>query len=129
MFCNSNYEYPRGTRPLVFFGNVLILRRLQSYPDRELMKIARKWGDSCLIWAARYPILMINKAQVATELLVDVSVTNLHSVQVVRTKSFIERPHKLLAAGTKQLPKQYLAMATALIALAHTFEVRPLQQR
>ena len=72
IFCNSNYRYPSGPRPLAFFGNVLILRRLQSYPDRELMEIARKWGDMCLLWAARYPILIINKAQVAKELLVDV---------------------------------------------------------
>ena len=65
-------EYPDGPRPLAFFGNAFTLRRLQSHTDRELMNIAQKWGDMCLLWAASYPVLIINTAQVAKELLLDV---------------------------------------------------------
>jgi len=69
--CGSN-RYPDGPRPLGIFGNVLILNRLQSCPDRELMSIARSCGDTCMLWAARYPMLILNKPHVVKELLVDV---------------------------------------------------------
>lgn len=64
--------YPDGPKPLGIFGNAFLLKRLQSCPDRELASIARDWGDICMIWAARFPILIINKPNVAKELLVDV---------------------------------------------------------
>lgn len=69
--CDTD-RYPGGPRPLGIFGNVSILTRLQSCPDRELMSIARSWGDTCMLWAARYPMLILNKPQVVKELLVDV---------------------------------------------------------
>ena len=66
-------RYSDGPRPLGIFGNVVLLRRLQFYPDQVLINIARIWGDTCLLWAARYPMLIVNKPQVAKELLVDVT--------------------------------------------------------
>ncbi|KAL8704537.1 MAG: hypothetical protein Q9201_002311 [Fulgogasparrea decipioides] len=65
-------EYPAGPKPLGIFGNVFHLKRLQSCPDKELMSIARKWSDTCMIWAAQYPILILNKPHAVKELLVDV---------------------------------------------------------
>jgi hypothetical protein len=74
MLCSDHDRYPEGPRPLGIFGNVSILKRLQVCPDRELMSIARRWGDTCLLWAGRYPMLIINKPQIAKELLVDVRI-------------------------------------------------------
>lgn len=68
----STDRYLDGSRPLSIFGNIFILKRLQSSPDRELVRIARNWGDTCLLWAAQYPMLIVNKPKVAKELLVDV---------------------------------------------------------
>lgn len=67
-------KYPDGPTPLGVFGNIFALKRLQHSPDRELMGMSRVWGDTCLVWAARYPILIVNKPQVVKELLVDVGV-------------------------------------------------------
>ncbi|KAL8918842.1 MAG: hypothetical protein Q9208_007099 [Pyrenodesmia sp. 3 TL-2023] len=64
-------RYPDGPTPLGVFGNIFALKRLQHSPDRELMGMSRLWGDMCMVWAARYPILIVNKPQVAKELLVD----------------------------------------------------------
>lgn len=74
MLYNGRHRYPDGPRPLAIFGNVSVLKRLQLHPDRELMSIARRWGDICLLWAGRYPMLLINKPQIAKELLVDVRI-------------------------------------------------------
>lgn len=68
----SDKRYPDGPNPLGIFGNIFTLKRLLHSPDNELMKMSRAWGDTCMVWAARYPILVVNKAQVAKELLVDV---------------------------------------------------------
>ena len=70
---NTSRKFPHGPTPLGLFGNIFVLRRLQFYPDQELISLARKWGDLCLLWAARFPILIVNKPQVVKELLVDVS--------------------------------------------------------
>ncbi|KAI4111224.1 MAG: hypothetical protein LQ339_000685 [Xanthoria mediterranea] len=69
--CTSDKRYPDGPNPLGIFGNIFTLKRLLHSPDHELMKMSRTWGDTCMVWAARYPILVVNKAQVAKELLVD----------------------------------------------------------
>jgi hypothetical protein len=74
MLCNGRDRYPDGPKPLGIFGNISVLKRLQFYPDRELMSIARRWGDTCLLWAAGYPMLIVNKPQIAKELLVDVRI-------------------------------------------------------
>lgn len=68
----SDGIYPDGPTPLGIFGNFFTLKRLQHSPDRELMVMSRVWGNTCMVWAARYPILIVNKPQVAKELLVDV---------------------------------------------------------
>lgn len=72
IFRSTGKRFPDGPTPLGVLGNIFTLRRLQSSPDRELTSIARRWGDICMLWAARYPILIVNKPQVAKELLVDV---------------------------------------------------------
>lgn len=69
---SGSSRYPEGPKPWGPFGNFLILRRLQCYPDQELRSIARSWGDTCMLWAAQYPMLIVNKPQVAKDLLVDV---------------------------------------------------------
>ena len=70
---HGSYRYPVGPKPWGVLGNFIILRRLQSQPDRELMRIARRWGDLCLLWAAQYPMLIINKPRIAKELLANVT--------------------------------------------------------
>ena len=65
-------EYPDGPRSLGVLGNLFTLRRLQIQPERELMSIARKWRDTCLLWAGKFPILIVNKPKAVKELLVDV---------------------------------------------------------
>lgn len=68
----SKNKYPGGPKPLGIIGNFFTLRRLQTRPDWELMNIARKWGDLCLLWAGRHPVIIVNKPQAIKNLLVDV---------------------------------------------------------
>ncbi len=76
----NDERYPDGPTPLGIFGNIFALKRLQHCPDRALRGLSRVWGDTCLLWAARYPILIINKPQVAKELLVDVGTLSMLAV-------------------------------------------------
>jgi hypothetical protein len=69
---------PNGPRSLGILGNIFTLRRLQIQPERELMGIARKWKDTCMLWAGQFPILIVNKPQAAKELLVEVRYSSIY---------------------------------------------------
>lgn len=69
---NQTAKYPDGPRSLGILGNPFDLRRLQIQTDRELIRIAQKWNDMCLMWLGLFPILIVNKPQAVKDLLVDV---------------------------------------------------------
>lgn len=69
---NHTAKYPDGPRSLGILGTTWALRRLQIHTDRELISIARKWKDVCLLWLGLFPILIVNKPKAVKDLLVDV---------------------------------------------------------
>lgn len=69
-------KYPNGPRPLVFLGNFFTLSRLLSTPDQELISLARRFGDVCMLWYGSNPVMIINTPRAARELLTEVCFTH-----------------------------------------------------
>ncbi|KAI0445690.1 cytochrome P450 [Xylaria telfairii] len=65
----GNTPYFDGPAPWPFIGNLFFFSKLLQDPDNELMKLARRYGGICMLWFRSKPIIVINKAQAAKELL------------------------------------------------------------
>ena len=65
-------KYPNGPKPLGFLGNFFTLYKLQSNPDRELLSLARRFGDFCMLWYGSNPVVIINTPKAARDLLTEV---------------------------------------------------------
>lgn len=61
--------YPRGPRPYPILGNLYFMSKLSRNADGELLKLAHKYGAICMLWFGSNPILVINKAKAAHELM------------------------------------------------------------
>lgn len=61
--------YPRGPRSYPILGNLWFMSRLSRNADGELLKLAHKYGAICMLWFGSNPILVINKAKAAHELM------------------------------------------------------------
>ena len=71
-FLYSDTKFPKGPRPFYILGNFISLMRLQAQPDQELLRIARKWGDICMLWYGSNPVVIVNTPRAAKDLLNDV---------------------------------------------------------
>lgn len=69
---NEQTKYPNGPRPLGFLGNFFTLSRLLSSPDQELLSLARRFGDLCMLWYGSNPVMIINTPRAARDLLTEV---------------------------------------------------------
>lgn len=69
---NEQTKYPNGPRPLGFLGNFFTLSRLLSSPDQELLSLARRFGDVCMLWYGSNPVMIINTPRAARDLLTEV---------------------------------------------------------
>lgn len=65
-------KLPDGPRRLAFLGNVATLSRLHRNPDQELLRIAQKWGDICMLWCGVTPTIIVNTPKAAYELMTNV---------------------------------------------------------
>lgn len=70
-------KYPKGPWPIGFLGDVFTLLRLHSSPDQELLRLARQFGDICMLWYGSNPVIIINTPRAARDLLTEVF--SLHS--------------------------------------------------
>lgn len=61
--------YPRGPRSYPLLGNLFFMSKLFRNADGELLKLAHKYGPICMLWFGSSPILVINKAKAAHELM------------------------------------------------------------
>lgn len=48
-------KYPDGPPPLPFFGNIFSFSSLKKRPDQELLTLARKYGQMCMLWLGPAP--------------------------------------------------------------------------
>lgn len=61
--------YPRGPRSYPILGNLGFMSRLSRNADGELLELAHKYGAICMLWLGSNPILVINTAKAAHELM------------------------------------------------------------
>jgi len=61
--------YPNGPRPLALFGNFFYLSRLNRRPDQQLLRIARKYGEICMLWYGMSPVIIVSSPNAAKELM------------------------------------------------------------
>ena len=71
-FFEERPKLPDGPRRLAFLGNVFTLSRMHSSPDRELLQIAQRWGDICMLWCGLTPAIVVNSPKAAYELMTNV---------------------------------------------------------
>jgi hypothetical protein len=62
-------SYPRGPEPWPLLGNLVHFSKISKRPDRELLKLAKQYGGLTMMWLGFHPILIINKARDAKNLL------------------------------------------------------------
>jgi hypothetical protein len=58
-----------GPKPWPIIGNLLFFSKLFNDPDIELMKLAKSFGGTCMLWMASSPVMIISKAEDAKILL------------------------------------------------------------
>lgn len=68
-FLDERPKLPDGPRRLAFLGNVFTLSRMHTSPDRELLQIAQRWGDICMLWCGLTPVIVVNSPKAAYELM------------------------------------------------------------
>lgn len=61
--------YPRGPPSYPILGNLGFMSRLSSNADGELLELAHKYGAICMLWFGSNPILVINTAKAAHDLM------------------------------------------------------------
>ncbi|KFY39520.1 hypothetical protein V494_03953 [Pseudogymnoascus sp. VKM F-4513 (FW-928)] len=62
-------QYPNGPSPFPLFGNIFSFAALKQRPDRELLNIARKYGQICMLWFGSNPVIIISSPKLAKELM------------------------------------------------------------
>lgn len=65
-------KYPNGPKPPGVLGNYFTIAKSQSYPDQELLSLASRFGDVCMLWYGSNPVMILNTPKVARELLAQI---------------------------------------------------------
>ncbi|KAJ5088543.1 cytochrome P450 [Penicillium angulare] len=68
-FLQKNKVYPSGPWSLPFLGNLIEFNAIKARPDQELLRIAKKYGEICMLWFGTNPVLIINSPKVAKEMM------------------------------------------------------------
>ncbi|KAF2733120.1 cytochrome P450 [Polyplosphaeria fusca] len=66
---HSNIIYPAGPTPFPLVGNVFSFIRLMKDTEKTLVKLAAMYGETCMLWLGKSPVLVINSPIAAKELL------------------------------------------------------------
>lgn len=53
-------KYPDGRVRLPLLGNRSTFFALQAGPDKELLKLARKFGSHCKLWFGLNPVMIVS---------------------------------------------------------------------
>ncbi|PGH19458.1 hypothetical protein AJ80_03959 [Polytolypa hystricis UAMH7299] len=61
--------YPHGPQALPILGNLVQFRSLQARPDQELLRIAKKYGQLCMLWFGSNPVLIISSPKAAKDMM------------------------------------------------------------
>ncbi|KFX91307.1 hypothetical protein V490_05975 [Pseudogymnoascus sp. VKM F-3557] len=65
----NDMQYPNGPSPLPIIGNIFSFAALKQWPDKELLNIARKYGQLCMLWFGSNPVIIISSPKLAKELM------------------------------------------------------------
>ena len=65
-------NYPSGPSVLPLLGNIIYWRRVQKNLEPELLRLKEQWGDICMLWLGRAPVMVINSPLAAKEILNEV---------------------------------------------------------
>jgi hypothetical protein len=66
---NRKNDYPAGPTPFPILGNILSFWRLMKETEEALINLSVKYGETCMLWLGRSPVLLINSPIAAKELL------------------------------------------------------------
>ena len=64
--------YPLGPKPLPLLGNYFTISKLQTDADGELRRLARRFGEVCMLWYGSNPVVIVSTPKAARDLLVEV---------------------------------------------------------
>lgn len=105
-------KYPNGPRPLGFLGNCFTLSRLLSSPDQELLSLARRFGDVCMLWYGSNPVIIVNTPKAARDLLTEVCCTRtaLSCRRLPFAHPRIERCRIFITSGAERIPQPDVAL-------------------
>ncbi len=62
-------QYPDGPHPLPILGNIFSFNALKKSPDQELLRIARKYGQMCMLWFGSNPVIIVSSPKLAKDLM------------------------------------------------------------
>lgn len=62
-------KYYNGPKPWPILGNIGVFARLARNPDKELVRLAKKYGGVCMLWLSSTPVMIISRAEDAKRLL------------------------------------------------------------
>lgn len=62
-------HYPDGPHPLPILGNIFSFNALKKSPDQELLSIARKYGQMCMLWFGSNPVIIVSSPKLAKDLM------------------------------------------------------------
>ena len=68
-----NVKYPDGPQSLPILGNIFFFSALRKRPDQELLRLARKYGEICMLWFGSNPVIVVSSPKLAKELMDKVS--------------------------------------------------------
>lgn len=60
---------PRGPRALPLLGNLIQFSALRARPDLELLRLAKQYGQMCMLWFGSNPVLIVNSPKVAKDMM------------------------------------------------------------
>jgi hypothetical protein len=63
------YKYPTGPQALPLIGNYFSLAKLQANPEKELVRLKNKYGELCMLWFGRNPVIILSSPRIAKELM------------------------------------------------------------
>lgn len=62
-------KYPNGPWRWPILGNLVEFKSLKARPDQELLRIAKTYGEMCMLWFGSNPVLIVNSPKVAKEMM------------------------------------------------------------
>lgn len=71
-FLTGTSGYHDGPMPIPLLGNLATVRQLRKDPETTLLMLRERWGDLCMLWFGSQPVLIVNSARAAKEMLDEV---------------------------------------------------------